>query len=177
MRKPGRPLRGCPHPSATTCACRSVTVALPRKRKCECVLTPAPDAAAAHDAPAKTRRKLADATDDAAADPAHMAVGEEPGAGPREAASRRASEDAALPVTSAFAAPPAVASCCSARAATTSYMSSVSSSASSMASPEPTVASSITSGLNTPVPPREGDPAPASYVAALSRAFESPHPR
>lgn len=176
MRKPGRPLRGCPHPSATTCACRSVTVALPRKRKCECVLTPAPDAAAAaaHDAPAKTRRKLADAADDAAADPAHMAVSEDPGAGPREAAPRRTSEDAALPATSAFAAPPAVASCCSARAATTSYLSSVSSSASSVASPEPTVASSMTSGLNTPVPPREGDPAPASYVAAPGRPFKFP---
>ncbi|KAK6087658.1 copper fist DNA binding domain-containing protein [Seiridium cupressi] len=37
VRKPGRPLNECPHPRGTDCGCaRDITVAIPRKRKCEC---------------------------------------------------------------------------------------------------------------------------------------------
>lgn len=37
VRKPGRPLNECPHPRGSNCGCRDLTVAIPRKRKCECV--------------------------------------------------------------------------------------------------------------------------------------------
>ncbi|ETS85068.1 hypothetical protein PFICI_03093 [Pestalotiopsis fici W106-1] len=37
VRKPGRPLNECPHTRGSNCGCRDVTVAIPRKRKCECV--------------------------------------------------------------------------------------------------------------------------------------------
>ncbi|KAK8064267.1 hypothetical protein PG996_008919 [Apiospora saccharicola] len=41
VRKPGRPLRQCPHPPGRPCSChhqpQSVTVALPRKSKCDCI--------------------------------------------------------------------------------------------------------------------------------------------
>lgn len=36
VRKPGRPLNECPHPRGSKCGCRDLTVAIPRKRKCEC---------------------------------------------------------------------------------------------------------------------------------------------
>lgn len=36
VRKPGRPLNECPHPRGSNCGCRDLTVAIPRKRKCEC---------------------------------------------------------------------------------------------------------------------------------------------
>ncbi|KAH6652506.1 hypothetical protein BKA67DRAFT_292431 [Truncatella angustata] len=36
VRKPGRPLNECPHPRGSNCECRDLTVAIPRKRKCEC---------------------------------------------------------------------------------------------------------------------------------------------
>ncbi|PTB68974.1 N-terminal cooper fist DNA-binding domain-containing protein [Trichoderma citrinoviride] len=34
VRKPGRPLSSCPHPSAQPCGCAAVTAAFPRKQKC-----------------------------------------------------------------------------------------------------------------------------------------------
>ncbi|KAK6841009.1 hypothetical protein PG989_005647 [Apiospora arundinis] len=41
VRKPGRPLRQCPHPAGRPCSChrhpQSVTAALPRKPKCDCI--------------------------------------------------------------------------------------------------------------------------------------------
>ncbi|KAG6016972.1 hypothetical protein E4U43_002633 [Claviceps pusilla] len=36
VRKPGRPLSSCPHPSSRPCACAAVTAAIPRKQKCRC---------------------------------------------------------------------------------------------------------------------------------------------
>ncbi|KAK2590370.1 hypothetical protein QQS21_011946 [Conoideocrella luteorostrata] len=36
VRKPGRPLSSCPHPSTRPCACAAVTAAIPRKQKCGC---------------------------------------------------------------------------------------------------------------------------------------------
>lgn len=36
VRKPGRPLSSCPHPSSRTCSCAAVTAAIPRKQKCRC---------------------------------------------------------------------------------------------------------------------------------------------
>ncbi|KYK54927.1 hypothetical protein DCS_06888 [Drechmeria coniospora] len=36
VRKPGRPLSACPHPSAQPCSCAAVTAAIPRKQKCNC---------------------------------------------------------------------------------------------------------------------------------------------
>lgn len=36
VRKPGRPLSSCPHPSSKPCACSQVTAAIPRKQKCSC---------------------------------------------------------------------------------------------------------------------------------------------
>ncbi|KAG5929622.1 hypothetical protein E4U42_005212 [Claviceps africana] len=36
VRKPGRPLSSCPHPSSQPCACAAVTAAIPRKQKCQC---------------------------------------------------------------------------------------------------------------------------------------------
>ncbi|XP_044719173.1 copper fist DNA binding domain-containing protein [Hirsutella rhossiliensis] len=36
VRKPGRPLSSCPHPSSRTCSCAAVTAAIPRKQKCHC---------------------------------------------------------------------------------------------------------------------------------------------
>ncbi|KAI0120988.1 hypothetical protein BJ170DRAFT_600313 [Xylariales sp. AK1849] len=37
VRKPGRPLNACPHPPGVKCGCSDVTVAIPRKRRCDCV--------------------------------------------------------------------------------------------------------------------------------------------
>lgn len=36
VRKPGRPLSACPHPSSKPCSCGAVTAAIPRKQKCGC---------------------------------------------------------------------------------------------------------------------------------------------
>lgn len=36
VRKPGRPLSSCPHPSSKPCSCGAVTAAIPRKQKCSC---------------------------------------------------------------------------------------------------------------------------------------------
>ncbi|OAA51854.1 copper-sensing transcription factor [Metarhizium rileyi] len=36
VRKPGRPLSSCPHPSSRSCSCAAVTAAIPRKQKCRC---------------------------------------------------------------------------------------------------------------------------------------------
>lgn len=36
VRKPGRPLSSCPHPSSRPCSCAAVTAAIPRKQKCRC---------------------------------------------------------------------------------------------------------------------------------------------
>ena len=36
VRKPGRPLSSCPHPSSRPCTCTAVTAAIPRKQKCGC---------------------------------------------------------------------------------------------------------------------------------------------
>lgn len=36
VRKPGRPLSSCPHPSAKSCSCGTVTAAIPRKQTCGC---------------------------------------------------------------------------------------------------------------------------------------------
>lgn len=36
VRKPGRPLSSCPHPSSRPCSCAAVTAAIPRKQKCGC---------------------------------------------------------------------------------------------------------------------------------------------
>jgi hypothetical protein len=36
VRKPGRPLSACPHPSNQQCGCGSVTAAIPRKQTCHC---------------------------------------------------------------------------------------------------------------------------------------------
>lgn len=36
VRKPGRPLSSCPHPSSKPCSCGAVTAAIPRKQKCGC---------------------------------------------------------------------------------------------------------------------------------------------
>ncbi|PHH62518.1 hypothetical protein CDD81_7091 [Ophiocordyceps australis] len=36
VRKPGRPLSSCPHPSSRACSCAAVTAAIPRKQKCRC---------------------------------------------------------------------------------------------------------------------------------------------
>ncbi|KAG6067812.1 hypothetical protein E4U32_002755 [Claviceps aff. humidiphila group G2b] len=36
VRKPGRPLSSCPHPSSRPCACAAVTAAIPRKQRCRC---------------------------------------------------------------------------------------------------------------------------------------------
>ncbi|GAB0131694.1 hypothetical protein EsDP_00000155 [Epichloe bromicola] len=50
VRKPGRPLSSCPHPSSRPCACAAVTAAIPRRQKCHCG---PPDNAAVEDQPAK----------------------------------------------------------------------------------------------------------------------------
>ncbi|PFH57070.1 hypothetical protein XA68_15560 [Ophiocordyceps unilateralis] len=43
VRKPGRPLSSCPHPSSRACSCAAVTAAIPRKQKCRCgTVQPAP---------------------------------------------------------------------------------------------------------------------------------------
>ncbi|KAL7951795.1 hypothetical protein V8C42DRAFT_305234 [Trichoderma barbatum] len=36
VRKPGRPLSSCPHPSSQLCGCAAVTAAFPKKQKCRC---------------------------------------------------------------------------------------------------------------------------------------------
>ncbi|KAL7938537.1 hypothetical protein V8C35DRAFT_288392 [Trichoderma chlorosporum] len=36
VRKPGRPLSSCPHPSSQVCGCAAVTAAFPKKQKCRC---------------------------------------------------------------------------------------------------------------------------------------------
>lgn len=36
VRKPGRPLSSCPHPTSKPCTCGTVTAAIPRKQKCGC---------------------------------------------------------------------------------------------------------------------------------------------
>ncbi|UKZ76589.1 hypothetical protein TrVFT333_004296 [Trichoderma virens FT-333] len=36
VRKPGRPLSSCPHPSSQHCGCAAVTAAIPKKQKCRC---------------------------------------------------------------------------------------------------------------------------------------------
>lgn len=36
VRKPGRPLSSCPHPTSQSCSCAAVTAAIPRKQKCGC---------------------------------------------------------------------------------------------------------------------------------------------
>lgn len=36
VRKPGRPLSSCPHPSSKPCSCGTVTAAIPRKQTCNC---------------------------------------------------------------------------------------------------------------------------------------------
>ncbi|KAF7544551.1 hypothetical protein G7046_g9762 [Stylonectria norvegica] len=36
VRKPGRPLSTCPHPSSRPCSCGQVTAAIPKKQKCHC---------------------------------------------------------------------------------------------------------------------------------------------
>ncbi|PHH73350.1 hypothetical protein CDD82_5528 [Ophiocordyceps australis] len=40
VRKPGRPLSSCPHPSSRACSCAAVTAAIPRKQKCRCGSAP-----------------------------------------------------------------------------------------------------------------------------------------
>ncbi|KAI1078934.1 hypothetical protein F5B20DRAFT_198288 [Whalleya microplaca] len=40
VRRPGRPLSTCPHPPGSTCTCRGVTAAIPRKGKCGCGSAP-----------------------------------------------------------------------------------------------------------------------------------------
>ncbi|PHH91166.1 hypothetical protein CDD83_1447 [Cordyceps sp. RAO-2017] len=46
VRKPGRPLSSCPHPSSRACSCAAVTAAIPRKQKCRCGTSqPAPSEA------------------------------------------------------------------------------------------------------------------------------------
>ena len=36
VRKPGRPLSSCPHPTSQPCSCGTVTAAIPRKQTCRC---------------------------------------------------------------------------------------------------------------------------------------------
>lgn len=36
VRKPGRPLSSCPHPSSGPCSCSGVTAAIPKKQACRC---------------------------------------------------------------------------------------------------------------------------------------------
>lgn len=36
VRKPGRPLSSCPHPSSGPCSCAGVTAAIPKKQACRC---------------------------------------------------------------------------------------------------------------------------------------------
>lgn len=51
VRKPGRPLSSCPHPTSRACSCAAVTAAIPRKQKCRCgSVQAAPSEAAAEDA-------------------------------------------------------------------------------------------------------------------------------
>lgn len=46
VRKPGRPLSSCPHPSSRACSCAAVTAAIPRKQRCRCGTSqPAPSEA------------------------------------------------------------------------------------------------------------------------------------
>ncbi|KAK8097693.1 uncharacterized protein PG998_013179 [Apiospora kogelbergensis] len=63
VRKPGRPLRQCPHPPDRSCSCKPqpplVTAALPRKRKCDCI-TDAEDPLP--DAPESSRPRLSGAS-------------------------------------------------------------------------------------------------------------------
>ncbi|PNY29600.1 Protein GRISEA [Tolypocladium capitatum] len=44
VRKPGRPLSSCPHPSSRPCSCATVTAAIPRKQKCRCGTSEPPPA-------------------------------------------------------------------------------------------------------------------------------------
>ncbi|KAH7319784.1 hypothetical protein B0I35DRAFT_478102 [Stachybotrys elegans] len=36
VRKPGRPLSSCPHPSSRSCSCAALTAAIPKRQKCGC---------------------------------------------------------------------------------------------------------------------------------------------